>query len=371
MNRKLLPLLIAGLTVSAAHAAEVSVPTVYGKVNVSLNKNDFESLVAGSAEQTTDNWNLNSNASRLGIKGDIGITDDLKAIYKLEYEIFVDDGDDGSSNSSEFNQRNIYAGLQSKNWGTIIAGKHDTPLKLAQGDVDQFNDYYLGDMKHVMVGENRINNIVMYTTPSMSGFALTVGLAPGEGSGNNSGTTAAARHDDDDNSLADSTSIALSYKLKELYLAVANDQNINATDITRLVAQYSIGPVSLGALWQTAERTENYDVIAPFSSDGGSDIGSFDGAGVKEQDAWLVSAAWAINKEWVVKGQYAQSESTPTTSGLDDVESNIYSLGVDWKLSKASTVFAYYSAVETEGDSIISSDNVTDNTLGVGYELKF
>jgi predicted porin len=370
MNRKLLPLLIAGLTASAAHAADVSVPTVYGKVNVSLNKNDFESMVAGSAEQTTDNWNLNSNASRLGIKGDIGITDDLKAIYKLEYEIFVDDGDDGSSNSSEFNQRNIYAGLQSKSWGTLIAGKHDTPLKLAQGDVDQFNDYYLGDMKHVMVGENRINNIVMYTTPSMGGFALTVGLAPGEGSGNNSGTTAAARHDDDDNSLADSTSIALSYKLNTLYLAVANDKNINTTDVTRVVGQYGIGPVTLGALWQTAERTKKYDAIASFSSDGGQDITSFGGA-MKEQDAWLISAAWAINPEWVVKGQYAQSETTPVAAGLDDVEAKIYSLGVDWKLSKASTVFAYYSSVDTEGDSAVSSDNVTDSTFGVGYELKF
>jgi predicted porin len=366
MNRKLLPLLIAGLTTGLAHAAEM--PTVYGKVNVSLNKNDFESIVAGSAEQTTDNWNLNSNASRLGVKGDIAISDDLKAVYKLEYEI-ITTADKEGDNGSDFKQRNTYAGLQSKSWGTLIAGRHDTPLKLAQESVDQFNDYYLGDMKNVLVGENRLNNIIMYSTPTFGGFAVTVGVAPGEGSGNNSGTSSAAQHDDDDNGIVDSNSIALSYKLDTLYVAAAHDTNIERTDITRVVAQYGIGPVKLGALWQTAERTEDYDVIGKVASDGGFDFvptGSF-----KEQDAWLLSAAWDLNKDWTIKGQYVQSETTPTTSGLDDTEAKMYVLGADWKLSKASTVFAYYSVIDTDGDSSLSSDSTTDNTLGVGYELKF
>ncbi|MFT3930802.1 MAG: porin [Spongiibacteraceae bacterium] len=371
MNRKLLPSLIAFATIGAAHAADsVPMPTVYGKINVSLNKNDFESIntTTKQSEQTTDNWNLNSNASRLGFKGDLPISDSLKAIYKLEYEI-ITTADKEGDNGSDFKQRNTYVGLQSKDWGTLIAGRHDTPLKLAQESVDQFNDYYLGDMKNVLVGENRLNNIIMYTTPTFAGFSLTAGFAPGEGSGNNTGTTSAAQHDNNDNGLADKYSIALSYKLDTLYLALAQDKNIINTDVTRFVAQYGIGPVKLGALYQTAERTKKYDTIGTVSSDGGFDLiptGNF-----KEQDAFLLSAAWDINKEWTVKGQYVQSESTPTTAGLDDTEAKMYELGVDWKLSKSSTVFAYYSAIDTEGDNSISSDSTTDNTVGVGYELKF
>jgi predicted porin len=285
----------------------------------------------------------------------------------------ITDADGKGDGNSDFKQRNTYAGLQSKSWGTLIAGRHDTPLKLAQESVDQFNDYYLGDMKSVLVGENRLNNIIMYSTPSMAGFAATIGLAPGEGSGKNTGTTSDAKHDNDDNGFADKYSIALSYKLNTLYLALAHDQNIEKTDTTRFVAQYGIGPVKLGALYQTAERTEKYDSIGKVSSDGGFDF-AYNGTGqhgFKEQDAFLLSAAWDINSEWTVKGQYVQSESTPTDSGLDDTEAQMYALGVDWKLSKASTVFAYYSDVGTDGDSAVSSDSTTDSTFGVGYELKF
>lgn len=374
MNRKLLPSLIALATISAAHAADsVPTPTVYGKINVSLNKNDFESIVAGQSEQTTDNWNLNSNASRLGFKGDIPISDSLKAVYKLEYEV-ITTADKEGDNGSDFKQRNTYAGLQSKDWGTLIAGRHDTPLKLAQESVDQFNDYYLGDMKNILVGENRLNNIILYTTPSFSGFAITLGVAPGEGSGKNSGTTSAAQHDDDDNGFADKYSVALSYKLDTLYLALAQDKNIVNTDVTRFVAQYGIGSVKLGALWQTAERTKKYDTIGSVSSDGGFDFipGTTPAPGAfKEQDAWLLSAAWDINSEWTIKGQYVQSESTPGNAAFKDTEATMYALGLDWKLSKSSTVFAYYSNIDTEGDNAISPDSTTDSTLGIGYELKF
>ena len=126
MNRKLLPTLIALATISAAHAADsVPVPTVYGKINVTLNKYEFDDLQGTPKTRVDgqDNWQLESNASRLGVKGDVPLVDGLKAVYKLEYEVFAD-----GSNSNAFTQRNTYGGLQG-DWGTLIAGKNDTPLK--------------------------------------------------------------------------------------------------------------------------------------------------------------------------------------------------------------------------------------------------
>ena len=174
MKQKLLPLVIAGITAASASgfaAANEDMPTVYGKVNLSLNNNDYEDA---SGETEVDNWELNSNASRVGVKGSYGLTDTVKAIYKLEYEVDVDgDGD-------TFKQRNTYVGIQG-GLGTILGGRHDTPLKLAQGKVDRFNDLPLGDIKNVLSGETRASNIVMYSTPKFAdAVSFTAAFIPGE-----------------------------------------------------------------------------------------------------------------------------------------------------------------------------------------------
>src|SRR3989338_6925270 len=96
MNKKLLALAI-GAAAAMPLVAQADGPTLYGKMNVTLDSIEDPSG-AGS-----DAWYLNSNASRLGIKGDAEIKDKLKGIYYAEYEIDVDDG------TTPFAQRNIYA----------------------------------------------------------------------------------------------------------------------------------------------------------------------------------------------------------------------------------------------------------------------
>ena len=81
-------LLAALITFSAAsNAAAVQ---FYGKANVSINHTDASN---------SDTLKLNSNASRIGVKGSYEVSEGLKAIYKFEYETFIDDGDDGSGDS--------------------------------------------------------------------------------------------------------------------------------------------------------------------------------------------------------------------------------------------------------------------------------
>ncbi len=62
---------------SSAYADDL---TVYGKVNISLNKVDYDS-------SNEDKWDLTSNASRVGVKGSVEISENLKAIYKAEYQL--------------------------------------------------------------------------------------------------------------------------------------------------------------------------------------------------------------------------------------------------------------------------------------------
>lgn len=362
MKRKLLPLLIAGLTAASANVALAGAPTVYGKVNVTVHKNDFQSVSGGAAVDSTDNWSMESNASRLGVKGDYDISADLKAVYKLEYEVDVDNGT--NSNTREFSARNIYAGLQG-GWGTLIAGRNDTPLKLSQGEVDRFNDLPIADITNLMVGENRADNMIMYSTPNFSGFGFTLGLVSGEDDGVTTG--------EDDDSLTDSISAAATYMNSMLYLAIAMDSNVNEnTDAIRLVGEVNLGPAKIGAIYQTAEGSDDEDVITSVRGDLTSFDAPIPGAttGFDEQDAWVINGEVKLGGPWKLKAQYGVSESS-TADGFEDAEATLMAAGIDYKLNDNAKLFAYYASLETEGDAAFTTDAVEDKTFAVGFDFKF
>lgn len=379
MKRKLLPLLIAGLTVASANVALAGAPTVYGKVNLTLNKYDLNKLdAAGNSVTNQDNWKMESNASRLGVKGDLDVAGSLKAVYKLEYEV-IPSADKEGDGTSPFKQRNTYVGLQDS-WGTVIFGRNDTPIKAIRTEVEAYHDMPIADVSNVLVGENRQNNMIMYTSPTMSGFAVTVMAAPGEGSGKNTGTSASAKHDNNDNSLFDSTSIAVTYTNSALFLALAAEQNVAKVDTVELSGQYKVGAFKFGAVIQQAEENRKGDGISG-SSLKGDGFSDYYGAGtfaapvndLKKQDGYLVNAQWDITKQVAVKAQYAHSNNEHTNTALDDTKIAQIAFGADYKLSDAAKLFAYYAQVETEGQTalVANPDKTKDKTFAVGYELKF
>ena len=303
-------LFAALITLSAAsNAAAVQ---VYGKANISLNNIDINN---------SDSIDLNSNASRFGVKGSYQINDNLKAIYKFEYETFVDDGEDGNTDD-ELKQRNIYAGFQGS-FGTILAGKHDTPTKLAQGKVDLFSDQKWGDIKNIIEGENRVSNIIMYSTPKSNGLKATIAYVPDETAGSNT----------------DGKSIAISYELDNLTMTLAHDKgeaiDSSVESLTRFVAEYKLGDIKLGAIAQNADKGSN------------------------EEDGYIVSASIKLDNGILLKGQYGESD--------DDVNDKTLSIiGADYKLNKKSKLFAYFSDYDQKGETLKEVE-----TFAIGYEIKF
>ena len=148
--------------------------SLYGKANVA-----FELVDEGDGSRT----DLTSNASRLGFKGSEKINDSLTAIYQLEYEVDVDDQD-------TFRQRNIFVGVKGE-FGQVIGGHFDTPLKSAQNKVDLFNDLR-GDIRTMITpNENRTSNTVMYSSPVLSGLAGHVAYISSENEEVDDGKSAA------------------------------------------------------------------------------------------------------------------------------------------------------------------------------------
>ena len=294
--------------------------TIYGKVNVS---------VVNADNGSTDQWKLNSNASRLGVKGKTEIADGLYAVYKAEFEIAVDDGD---TKGQTFNQRNIMAGIRG-GFGTVWAGKHDSPTKLAQNKIDLFNDLE-GDIKNTFEGENRVSNIVAYTSPNINGFATTVAMMPGEGADVDG-------DGNDDTGLTDGISYSVSYTKDNLYIAVAGDQDVDSQDLMRIVAQYKIDALKLGVMYQQNE----------------------DNLGTKDESGFFVSAAYKLDSKTTLKAQYGSIEDD-----ADGDKEDSLSLGADYKLAKGTKLYVFYT---DNTDSSVGEADTDATAYGLGMEHKF
>ena len=155
---------IALASITAAHAA----PTVYGKVLLTGEYTDVDDKTA--ANKDTSTTKLVSNYSRIGFKGEDDLTDTTKLVYQLEYGIDVDADTNGKG---QFYSRNTFIGLAHNTMGTLLAGRHDTPFKLAKGGVDVFNDYDNVGLGKLMVGETRANNVIAYKSPTLVGTPVT------------------------------------------------------------------------------------------------------------------------------------------------------------------------------------------------------
>ena len=287
-------------------------PTVYGKLWISVESQD----TASGTEV-----DMVSNASRLGIKGSMDFGEGIEAIYQAEYEIDPVDGTADESKDRTFKQRNSFVGLKGS-VGTIFLGKHDTATKKSQKKIDLFNDL-AGDIKNILQGENRMSDLVGYTTPKINGFSATFNAIKGtEGLGNDS--------------IGDSTSTSISYDSENFYIALAFDSELKGYDSRRLTLQIPFNRSQLGIMFQDSEKLST---------------------GV-EEDGYVISFSQKVGDKGTLKFQQAESDMK-----LDSGKQ--FSFGYDYKLSSKAKAFFFFT--DLSGDNTSKEKEIT----GIGFEYKF
>ena len=287
-------------------------PTVYGKLWISVESQD----TASGTEV-----DMVSNASRLGIKGSMDFGEGIEAIYQAEYEVDPVDGTADESKDRTFKQRNSFVGLKGS-VGTIFLGKHDTATKKSQKKIDLFNDL-AGDIKNILQGENRMSDLVGYTTPKINGFSATFNAIKGtEGLG--------------DDSIGDSTSTSISYDSENFYIALAFDSELKGYDSTRLTLQIPFNRSQLGIMFQDSEKLST---------------------GV-EEDGYVISFSQKVGDKGTLKFQQAESDMK-----LDSGKQ--FSFGYDYKLSSKAKAFFFFT--DLSGDNTSKEKEIT----GIGFEYKF
>ena len=358
---------IALASITAAHAA----PTVYGKVLLTGEYTDVDDKTA--ANKDTSTTKLVSNSSRIGFKGEDDLTDTTKLVYQLEYGIDVDADTNGKG---QFYSRNTFIGLAHNTMGTLLAGRHDTPFKLAKGGVDVFNDYDNVGLGKLMVGENRVNNVIAYKSPTLVGTPVTFlgAVSLDECSQNDddkclvtaavpaTGTTPAkpAVYRDKKNAY----SAMVNYDQNGVYLAAGYDNNTGlykavsplkdsgfVDNAWRVVGALDMGKMNmvqgltLGALYQNANILNSPE----------------------DEKSWLLSAKYKVGETpWAIKAQYI---NTTDRLGQKDTDATEIALGAEYTINKAAKAHMYAAQINT--DKSAKNADIDKTIVGAGLEYKF
>ncbi len=303
----------AAMTAPAAALADV---TVYGKAHLAVNN--------ASGDDSSEAVSVESRASRVGVKGSEDLGNGLTAVYKMEWDVNMEDhtADGGADN---LKSRNQYAGLAG-GFGTVLLGRHDTPLKMAQGKFDQFNDT-TSDIKHTIPGEDRVGNVVAYVSPSFGPAKVVAAAWQGEN-----------QYDGGDG-FADIYSVALmagdkKFKKSPYYVGVGYNGGDTDTvalkggtydSLVRIVGGFGMGNFGVNGLYTTA-------------SDVGGGDEDFDGFGLS---GYFKMGA---NK---LKAQYMDTE-------MGEMEESQVSVGVDHTFTKRTSAYAMFDTFDEADVSNIS-----------------
>ena len=354
MKKLLLATAVAALSVSAANAA----PTIYGKAFVTADYVNAEFDAAGSAnDRDEDTVEINSNSSRIGIKGSEAMTANTDVIYQLEYGTSVDGDSDG------FKNRDTYLGVVNKQLGEFRAGKNQSTLDYVNNVV--VNDGYwdnLGGNKLEsnkeqgglnMADSSRIASSFVWKAPTYNNLPLELALMYSS--------------DEDNGNSDDGFGASLMFDQGTGFtagVAYDKDQNING-DIIRGTATVDLGkyvsaPITLGALYQVA------DFDGP-DADG-------DATGSKDEKGFILSAAMGLTNFARPATIYTQYNNTTNLRGFDNADSDQIVVGGKYfykdnviahayaGMNKADNVLALYTSVVGDSEVFV---------VGGGLEYKF
>jgi predicted porin len=426
MQKKLLTLAVAAAM--AAPAAAMAEATLYGKLNMSIDYADVDNAIGtyyadpdgdpapGNTVYFGPNgnpiirggedfkgWGISGNgkympgkgrANRIGVKGSEDLGNGLKAIYQVELGLNLSAKDNNiPSGSNGISYRNSFIGLAG-NWGTFLVGRHDTPLKISTGKLDQFSDTMADYNGTVGFDDIRADNVIAYISPSFSGFSFAGAVVAG------GGATAGAGANINEDSLAGAFSLAAIYNNGPFYASAAYeslDKDMFMNSATSLAGsgacfdvngdptlscnyvgdsydkwRFGLGLLdwngfTLSAVYENQENLPGGQTRSAWTyidADGTvRNVGVANG--VEKQQLWQIQAGYAFgnNKVKAMYGAVDRNDdkilgATQDVVSLDNLrddlegDRNTWAIGFDHNFSKRSKAYVLYTAVDDDNNGI-------------------
>ena len=165
------------------------------------------------AGQSFKGWGMDQSSfgpgSRVGVRGSEDLGNGLKAVYQIELGVDITNAtrDTNIANGNRANGfafRNTFVGLAG-DWGTLLLGRHDTPLRLSTRNLDLFSDTLADYNSTVGFQDLRTDSNVAYMSPNWSGFQFMAAVMP------QGGATLSGAFNQDEDSIAGAYSLAAMY----------------------------------------------------------------------------------------------------------------------------------------------------------------
>ena len=264
-----------------------------------------------------------ANGTYFGFKGSNGLNNGMKLFYDVDWNIDISDG-------GTLVPRNQRIGVKGS-FGEVFVGQYETPLMSLALPVDLF-DEMTGDIAGTFNGEQRENNIIHYTAPSLQGGKVKVMAAyilseqPG---GENA------------------TSLAATYRSGKILAGVAIDDGVEGDGIstTRLMGRYDMGQWVIGGVYQATDDADNPD---------------------ESGTAKMVSGTYTLDSTSSIRAQWVDSDIASTIGAGLTLQSQL-TIAYDRKLGSKTKAFAFYSS----GDNGAENNPLEQTIMGIGIKHRF
>lgn len=363
--------------------AETSV-TLYGIIDTGLGYNKISGGTAAQNGSKIGMINGVQNGSRWGLRGSEDLGDGLRAVFQLESGF--DSGNGTSAQGGRLFGRQATIGLAGDSWGQLDFGRQTNIASKYFGSIDPFGAGF--GQANIGMGLSaantvRYDNMVLYQTPSFSGFQFGLGYsfsADDTKDGRISQTTGAPTVSQTGFGTADNTraiTTGLRYVNGPLNVALAFDQ-LNASNklaqgkVDASPRQYSIGGsydfevVKLALAY--ARTTDGWFGSQDVKTSAGSiGFGTNAFADGFKANSYLLGLSAPIGGASNLFGSWQRVAAGGTQLTGDDATMNVFSLGYTYDLSKRTNLYAYGSYAK----NYAFIDGLKSTAVGVGVRHRF
>jgi predicted porin len=310
--------IVALAAAAAAPAFAQSSVTMYGRLNITAEREKFGS---GDAE-----WNINNNASRIGMKGVEDLGGGLKAGFQIEHGFNVDTG--AVSNSGSFWNRQSEVNL-SGGFGMVRLGNFFSEAYYATADYIGLHNHDTGtssDALWAYIGRNV--DKVAYRTPDIGGFTLEGAVtardvAPG---------------------LNRTFDVAANYNIGKLSLGAGYTKD-GDSKMGSIRGLYDFGVFVLGGYYQ---RDTDGIII------GGGSRNTFRLSGM------FVAGASEFHLNGGYSGKY---------SNIPDSKANQWTLAYNYNFSKRTKAYAYFTKVDDDAGVTYAGGDYQSIAVGMRHNF--
>jgi predicted porin len=297
--KKLHLALAAVAALSAGAAAAQSNVTIYGRMNLSI-----ERQKAGDVSNTV----MQNNASRIGFKGTEDLGGGLKAGFVLEHGLSADTG---AQTQTEFWARQSELNL-SGGFGMLRFGRYTSEAYFATADYVSMHNHDTGtsaDALYAYLG--RDVNKIAYRTPDINGLTVE-------------------------------TAVSLRENVGEYTYDVA--------------ANYGMGPLQLGAGYQKDGDANQFALRALYT------LGDFTFGGYVQRDEDVYASGSRTNVRLSGMYSMGASEfhlnvgRAGEYSDVDDSDATQFTLAYNYNLSKRTKLYAFYTKLNDSSAGVYGGD---------------